>query len=137
VATIGVYGLVSCGVANRTNEIGIRIALGADKNRVIGMILKETGFMTAAGVCVGIAATAALTRTISTQLYASNRTVPRWSLAAYEHVESATHLFGVSALDPLTIALAITILSALALLAALIPAVRAAGVEPSRALRHE
>lgn len=137
VAGIGVYGLVSYSVANRTNEIGVRMALGADKGRVIGMVLKETGFMIAMGICVGLASTAAAVRLIATQLYGPDTAVPRWSLAQYEHVQNAVQLYGVGALDPLTIGVTIIILCGLTLTAAAIPATRAARVDPSRALHHE
>lgn len=136
-AATGIYGVLSYGVARRTNEIGIRMALGARKGQVIGMILEETGGMIVVGVMVGVAATAAGARLIATQLYGPNTAGPRWSLARYQHVESGTQLYGVSAMDPLTIGVAVCILGAVALLAALIPAARAARVDPVRALRHE
>ncbi len=136
-AATGIYGVLSYNVARRTNEIGIRMALGAEGSRVIGMILKETGWMIGAGVSAGVAAAAALTRLIATQLYGGGATGPRWSLARYEHVDSATQLYGVNAMDPVTIAVVIGLLAAIAFLAAYIPASRAARVDPMNALRHE
>jgi hypothetical protein len=112
-AATGLYGVLSYGVARRTNEIGIRMALGAGKGRVIQMILRETGIMIALGVVAGVIFTAA-----GVQLIKSS-------------------LFGLSALDPLTVLSAIVILTAVALLAGYIPAARAARVNPTLALRHE
>jgi predicted permease len=112
-AATGLYGVLSYGVAQRTNEIGIRMALGADRIRVISMILRETGLMIVIGVVVGIVLTAAATRLIAAKLY------------------------GLSALDPLTIITAGCILASVALIAGYIPAARAARVNPVTALRHE
>ena len=136
-AATGIYGVLSYNIARRTNEIGIRMALGAGKRRVIGMILQETGLMIAAGAIAGLAVAAAITRLIASQLYGAGATGPRWSLARYEHVDSATQLYGVTAMDPLTIAAAVGLLGAVALIAAYIPAARAARVDPVRELRHE
>jgi predicted permease len=112
-AATGLYGVLSYGVARRTNEIGIRMALGAGKGRVIQMILRETGIMIVFGVVAGVIFTA-----VGVQLIKSN-------------------LFGLSALDPLTVLSAVVILTAVALLAGYIPAARAARVNPTQALRHE
>jgi predicted permease len=112
-AATGLYGVLSYGVARRTNEIGIRMALGAGKGRVIQMILRETGIMIIFGVVAGVIFTAG-----GVQLIKSN-------------------LFGLSALDPLTVLSATAILTAVALLAGYIPAARAARVNPTQALRHE
>jgi len=112
-AATGLYGVLSYGVARRTNEIGIRMALGAGKGRVIQMILRETGIMIVLGVVAGVIFTAA-----GVQLIKSS-------------------LFGLSALDPLTVVSAVVILTAVALLAGYIPAARAARVNPTQALLHE
>jgi predicted permease len=136
-AVIGIYGLLSYGVARRTNEIGIRVALGADRRRITGMILKETGFMIAVGVIAGLALTATGARLFSTQLYGLNAAGPRWSLARYEQVESATQLFGLTAMDPLTIGIVMGILCSFGFIAAYLPALRAARVDPVQALRNE
>lgn len=112
-ASTGLYGVLSYGVARRTNEIGIRMALGAGKLRVINMILRETGVMIAIGVVAGVIFTA-----IGVQMVKSK-------------------LFGLGALDPWAVLSAIVILTMVALVAGYIPASRAARVSPTQALRHE
>lgn len=112
-AATGLYGVLSYGVARRTNEIGIRMALGAGKGRVIQMILRETGIMIVFGVVAGVIFTA-----VGVQLIKST-------------------LFGLGVLDPLTVLSAVAILTAVALIAGYIPASRAARVNPTQALRHE
>ncbi|HXO38863.1 MAG TPA: FtsX-like permease family protein, partial [Candidatus Acidoferrum sp.] len=112
-AATGLYGVLSYGVARRTNEIGIRMALGAGKGRVIQMILRETGIMIAFGVVAGVIFTA-----IGVQLI-------------------KTTLFGLGVLDPVAVLSAVGILTVVALIAGYIPASRAACVNPTQALRHE
>jgi predicted permease len=112
-ATTGLYGVLSYGVARRTNEIGIRMALGAGRGRVIQMILRETAVMIVVGVVVGTIFTA-----IGVQLIKSK-------------------LFGLGALDPAAVLSAVAILTVVALVAGYIPAARAARVNPTQALRHE
>jgi ABC-type antimicrobial peptide transport system permease subunit len=80
---------------------------------------------------------AAAVRVLAAQLYGVNAAGPRWSLARYEHVDSVTQLYGIGAMDLPTIAVTICILVGSALLAAYIPAARAAQVDPATALRHE
>jgi predicted permease len=109
----GLYGVLSYSIARRTNEIGVRMALGAAPGKVVGMVLKETAAMLLAGAALGTALTLASTRLISSRLY------------------------GLSTLDPLTIAAAICLFGIVATLAAFIPAMRAARVSPIKALRHE
>jgi predicted permease len=112
-AGTGLYGVLSYGVARRTNEIGIRMALGAGRSRVIIMILRETGSMILMGTVAGVAASAGVARLVRSQLY------------------------GLSAFDPATVAAAVVILAAVAMVAGYIPAARAARVNPTEALRHE
>ncbi len=137
VAAMGIYAVLSYNVARRTNEFGIRIALGAEKRRITGMVLRETGVTIIAGLVAGIGAAAAGARLLAAQLYGVEAVAPRWSLASYEHVDSATQLYGVGAMDLASIAVTICILAGIALLAAYLPAARAAQVDPARALRRE
>lgn len=136
-AAIGIYAVLSYNVARRTNEIGVRMALGAGRNRITGMILEETGFIIIAGLLAGVIAAAAAARLLAAQLYGIQAIGPRWSLARYEHVDSATQLYGIGAMDLLTIVGTISILVVVAFIAAYIPADRAAQVDPASALRHE
>ena len=112
-ASTGLYGVLSYGVARRTNEIGIRMALGAGRSRVVNMILRETGIMIAIGVIAGVIFTA-----IGVQLVKSK-------------------LYGLGVLDPWAVLSAVVILVVVALIAGYIPAARAARVSPTQALRHE
>jgi ABC-type antimicrobial peptide transport system permease subunit len=112
-ASTGLYGVLSYGVARRTNEIGIRMALGAGRSRVVNMILRETGIMIVIGVVAGVIFTA-----IGIQLIKSR-------------------LYGLGVLDPVAVLSAVGILSMVALVAGYIPAARAARVSPTQALRHE
>jgi ABC-type antimicrobial peptide transport system permease subunit len=100
-------------VANRRNEIGIRLALGAQPGQVQGMILRESTSLAVMGIAVGLAAALGLTRLVKSMLY------------------------GIAPWDPTTLAGGVLILLAVALAASWIPARRAAGVEPMEALRHE
>ena len=109
----GLYGVLSYGIARRTNEIGIRMALGAAPGRVIGLVLRETGMMLAIGAALGIVLTIVSARLIAGRLY------------------------GLSALDPLTILSAVGLFAIVAAIAAFVPAARAARVNPITALRHE
>jgi predicted permease len=112
-ACIGLYGVLSYGVARRTNEIGIRMALGAHQGRVIRMILRETSLLLLAGLAIGIPATLACARFVQSKLY------------------------GLKPADPLTLGAAIGVLVAVAIVAAYVPARRAARVNPLEALRYE
>jgi len=111
--SIGIYGVLSFLVANRTREIGIRMALGAQKHEVLWSVLKEGGQTSFLGIALGIASALALMRVLSSQLY------------------------GVSAADPLTFGAVILIVTLVALLACCIPATRAMLVDPMVALRYE
>lgn len=135
-AATGIYGILSYTVARRTNEIGIRMTLGADRRLVARMILQETGAMLAIGMIAGGAATAAITRLLASQLYEFASAGPRWSLAQYQHVESATQLYGLRAMDLPTLGVAVCILCMAGLIAAYVPAERAARVNPMHALRQ-
>ena len=112
-AAIGLYGVISYTIARRTNEIGIRMALGARRPRVLWMILRETLLLALAGIALGVPAVLGSTHTVSSRL------------------------FGLSAADPSTLAMAIGILMLVALCAGLIPGSRATRVDPVQALRHE
>ena len=112
-SSIGIYGVISYVVGQKTREIGLRIALGASRSAVMRMILTQGGKLAAAGVILGLAASFALTRLMSAML------------------------FGVSASDPLTFVIVATLLTAVALAACYIPARRAMRVDPMEALRHE
>jgi ABC-type antimicrobial peptide transport system permease subunit len=110
---VGTYGVVSYAVSQRTQEIGVRMALGALRSQVRGMVLKD-GLETAlVGLGAGLIAAFALTRTLSSLLFA------------------------VSPLDPWSFSLAPLILLAVAIVSSLLPAERAAKVSPLAALRHE
>jgi predicted permease len=112
-ASIGIYGVISYVVGQRTREIGIRMALGAERGTVLKMVLLQAGRMVVGGLAVGLVAAIALTRLMSTML------------------------FGVSPMDPVTL-LGVTVLLALvALLACYWPARRATLVDPTVALRYE
>ena len=111
--SIGIYGVLSFLVANRTREIGIRMALGAQKREVLWSVLKEGGQTSLLGIALGIAAAFALMRVLSSELY------------------------GVSAADPLTFSAVAVIVALVALLACYIPASRAMRVDPMIALRYE
>lgn len=112
-ACLGLFGLISYAVARRTNEIGVRLALGATPRQIVGMILAESGRLVALGLTVGVGVAIALVKLVSARLY------------------------GVSGSDPGTFAAASALLILVAAVAALIPARRAARVDPMVALRTE
>jgi len=112
-ASIGLYGVMSYAVARRTSEIGIRMALGARRLDVVGMVLRETMLMVAVGVAAGMPLALATSRFVSSRLY------------------------GLSSNDPLSIVAATLVLLAVAVLAGTLPAHRASRVDPTTALRYE
>ena len=112
-AGVGLYGVLSYSVTQRTREIGVRMALGADAGRVRGMVLQQVGLMTLIGGVIGIAGALGLGRAARSLLY-----------------ELQGH-------DPIVIALSIVVLTIVALGAGLIPALRASKVDPMQALRYE
>jgi ABC-type antimicrobial peptide transport system permease subunit len=112
-AMMGLFGVMSNSVARRTGEIGLRIALGAQRRNILGMVLGEAGTMLVIGLAVGTALALALGKT------------------------AGAMLFGLKAYDPLTISLSAVALTAVAILASYLPARRAARLDPMAALRDE
>jgi putative ABC transport system permease protein len=110
---VGLYGVMSYSVAQRRNEIGIRLALGAQSRDVLLMIVKQGSLLIGLGLVIGLSGAFALTRLI------------------------ASMLFGVTAKDPLTFTAVGALLAAVALLACYVPAWRATKVDPMEALRYE
>jgi len=112
-AAVGLYGVTAYAVEQRTNEIGVRMALGADRGSVVLMVLREAFWQIAIGLALGIPAAIGAGRLIG------------------------SHLFGISSWDPLMLSLATLLLGVAALIAAAIPARRATLVDPMVALRYE
>ncbi len=112
-AMIGLYGVTAYSVAGRIQEIGIRMALGAESRNVLGMILREGMILAGIGVCIGLAVSLVLTRILRSLL------------------------FSVTASDPVTFICAAVLLIIVALLACYLPARRAAKIDPIEALRYE
>jgi predicted permease len=112
-ACIGIYGIMAYTVSRRTNEIGIRMALGAQPARVLRMVLKEAWWLASAGVIAGLAAALSMGRLVASMLY------------------------GLKPYDPSTLVMAALLLIFVALAASWIPARRAASIDPMQALRHE
>jgi putative ABC transport system permease protein len=112
-AAVGIYGVMSYSVAQRTHEIGVRMALGAQRFDVLGMVLRRGLVLTAIGLVIGVGGALALGRLVQSLL------------------------FSISASDPLTLALGAALLLVVALLASYLPARRATRVDPLVALRYE
>ena len=112
-ASVGLYGITSYAVARRTSEIGLRMALGADRGNVVRMVLRGAFVQVGLGLALGI---------------------PIAMLGAHY---MADQLYGVSSYDPMSLVIAIGVLALAAALAGFIPARRAASIEPMQALRIE
>ncbi len=112
-ACVGIYGIMAYTVAQRTNEIGIRLALGAVRNQIRAMVLRETGWLALSGVIIGVGTSLALIRLVKSMLY------------------------GLKPGDPLTLAASTLLLLLMAFIAGWVPAHRASHVEPIEALRHD
>jgi ABC-type antimicrobial peptide transport system permease subunit len=112
-AAIGLYGVMSYTVVRRTREIGIRVALGADRRAILALVLREVALMAALGIAVGLPFAWALGRLVRSQLY------------------------GLSPSDPLTVGAASLLLASVAILSGFLPAQRATRVDPLAALRYE
>ncbi|HEV2484378.1 MAG TPA: ABC transporter permease [Terracidiphilus sp.] len=112
-ASVGIYGIMAYSVAIRRNEIGIRLALGAQPGQVRSMILRESTALAGVGIVAGLTAALALTRLVKSMLY------------------------GIQPYDPVTLTVGVFTLLAVALAASWIPARRAAAVQPMDALRHD
>jgi ABC-type antimicrobial peptide transport system permease subunit len=112
-AAMGLSGVMAYVVARRTREIGIRMALGANRGTVVWLVMREVLALSAIGVAIGLASAWALTRLVESQL------------------------FDVKPSDPITLALATLGIAAVAMLAGYVPARRATGIDPTRALRFE
>ena len=112
-AALGLYGVLAYTVTQRTREFGLRMALGANPTNVRRLVLRQVGLMTSIGGAIGLASAVALGRT------------------------AESLLFQMSARDPIVFAVATVLLTAVALCAGVIPAERAARVDPMTALRYE
>jgi ABC-type antimicrobial peptide transport system permease subunit len=112
-AAVGMYGVTAYGVVRRTAEIGIRMALGADRAKVVRMVLRGAGSRVLIGIAAGVPLAIGAGRSLSAELY------------------------GVASWDPLALLLAACALSVCAFIAAVIPATRAASISPTSALRTE
>jgi predicted permease len=112
-ACVGIYGIMAYTVSQRTNEIGIRLALGAERGQVRGMVLREAGWLAVLGVIVGLVVAAGLGQLVKSMLY------------------------GLKVTDPVSLVGAAGLLLMVALVAGWVPAMRASRVEPMEALRHE
>jgi ABC-type antimicrobial peptide transport system permease subunit len=112
-AAVGLYGVLAYSTEQRTREIGVRLALGAQRSSVVALVLREMVLIASIAVAVALPSTMALAHLFTSQLY------------------------GVKSTDPITLAVAVAVTAMMVMLAAALPARRAAGVQPMRALRTE
>ena len=112
-AVLGLYGVIAYMVARRRNEIGVRIALGATRTRVVGLVLREAILLLALGIAIGVA------------------------FAAWAGRTAASLVYGMKPGDPLTLGAAVALLALVALAASYGPASRASRLQPMEALREE
>ena len=112
-AAVGLYGIIAYTVARRTHEIGIRMALGAGRKEILGLVMRRAVLLTAAGIAIGLVTAFAVTRMIESLL------------------------FEIDPHDPLTFAGIAALLAVIALVASYLPAFRATRVDPVVALRYE
>ncbi len=112
-AAVGLYGLMAYGVARRRNEIGVRVALGATRARIVTMIVRETAILVIIGVVAGL------------------------GLAVWSGRAAATLLYGLTPSDPWTLSFGVVALFVVAVVASVVPAQRAARLNPTAALREE
>ena len=112
-AAIGLYGVTANHVARRTSEIGLRMALGADRRRVLGMVLRRAMTQTAIGLAIGLPIALLASRGLSSQLY------------------------GVTSHDPIVVSTAVAVLVIAGIAASIVPARRAATIDPIKALKNE
>ena len=112
-AAVGIYGVIAYSVTQRTQEIGIRMALGAQRGDVLKMVMRRGAMLTLVGLGIGLLGSTGVARALS------------------------RFLFGISAGDPLTFFLGVAVLAAVAMAATLIPALRATRIDPLVALRYE
>jgi len=110
---VGLYGVMAYSVSRRTREIGVRLALGAERSMVLKMILGQAGILIGAGMCIGLAATLASASLLQSMLY------------------------GIGSRNPLMLCGVCCLIAVAGLFAAWLPAMRAAGIDPMRALRNE
>lgn len=111
-AAIGIYGVLAYLVSQRSREIGVRMALGSTTKAIVVLVLREGALLVASGVVLGLIGAAFLQRVLASQLY------------------------GLSAMDPWVIALSTAVLTVIALVACVLPARRAASVDPTAVLSH-
>lgn len=112
-AAVGVYGVIAYSVAQRTREIGVRVALGAQRSNVLALVLGHGAVLAGAGIGIGLAGALGVTRFLRSMLY------------------------GVSPFDPVSFAAVTCVLAAIAFVASYVPARRAARVDPVEALRQD